>query len=153
MDSEEISRELSSLARLDTDAVHAYDAAIANVDALELRRELVRFRGDHDRHARELRGVIRRFGGEAPSASLDFKGFVLEGFTAVRSATGTEGALKAMKASEALASRAYSRALALDLPADVKALVQSALGDELRHLRTIEQGLVSRAWEEEGTTP
>lgn len=153
METKDIINELTSLAQLDIDAIHAYDQAIKNTDVLSIREQLAQLKADHERHVRDLSDAILNMRGQPPAFTPDFKGFLIQGFTAVRSATGTEGALNAMRGNEILTNRTYARALSLDFPAEVKALVQKNLSDEQRHLRSIEQWLSSRAWEQAGVTP
>lgn len=152
MDPKDIVKELNDLVQLDIDAIHAYDAAIKNVDTLSIREALTNFKADHERHVRELSDVVIRFGGTPEKFSPDFKGFLLQGFTAVRSATGTEGALKAMKSNEELTNRTYQKSLGMGFPTDVTALLQKNYSDEQRHIRAIEQWLNTRAWEGAGAT-
>ncbi len=108
METKEIFKVLNSLAHLDTDAIYTCDEALEQIDVLSIKDQLTRFRDDHHRHVRELLDAIRRLGGQPPSFSKDFKGFLVQGMTSARSATGTEGALKAMKTNEELTSRNYS---------------------------------------------
>ena len=54
-----------------------------------------------------------RLGGNPPKRSVDLKGLLLEGFTALRSVTGTEGALKAMQSNEKTTNKKYQEALAI----------------------------------------
>jgi len=150
MDPKDVLKELSSLAQLDIDAIHAYDQAIQSIDHLSVREQLTQFKADHERHVRDLSVVIQRLGGQPPGLSPDFKGFVLQGFTALRSAMGTEGALKAMRANEELTNRTNSNALARGFPADVQAIIQKNLSDEQRHLTAINQLIGARVWEQAG---
>lgn len=153
MDSKEIAKELFDLVQLDIDATYAYSTAISNVDVPMVRETLIRFRDDHERHVKQLSVLIRNFGGTPPSMSPDFKGFILQGMTAVRSATGTEGALKAMKMNEELTNKTYARALSLGLPFDVQEQVQRNHVDEQRHLQTIERWIQTEIWEGSGAHP
>ncbi|MGC4116457.1 MAG: DUF2383 domain-containing protein [Myxococcales bacterium] len=150
MDPKDILSELGKLAQLDIDAIHAYDQAIQNVDLLSVREQLTQFKADHERHVSDLSVTIQRFGGQPPTFKPDFKGFVLQGFTALRSAMGTEGAIKAMKGNEELTNRSYSNALGKGFPVDVQALVQKNYADEQRHLAAINQWISLRVWEQAG---
>ncbi len=147
MDTKTIAKNLSSLAQLDIDAVHAYGQAMKNIDVAMVRNQLSRFQADHERHITDLSECIRRLGEEPPEYARDFKGFLLEGFTAIRSATGTEGALKAMKSNEEKTNKDYNAALSWDLPADVRAIVQRNYEDERRHLAYVEEALSERVWD------
>jgi uncharacterized protein (TIGR02284 family) len=139
---------LKSLMQLDIDAVHAYSQAIDKIDHARVREQLIAFRRDHERHIADLSDVIVRLGGDPPERARDFKGFLIEGFTALRSMTGTEGALKAMKGNEETTNKHYRDALELDFSPDVRAIVQRNYGDEKRHLAYVEDALADRVWEQ-----
>jgi uncharacterized protein (TIGR02284 family) len=147
MDTQEIVKRLIDLCQLDIDASNAYEQAIKNVDDANIRQKLEQFRGDHERHVNDLSSHIRRHGGEPPEHKPGVKGFVLQGFTAIRSAIGTESALKAMRSNENLTNRTYADALEWDTPDDVKQLIRKNYEDEQRHLRYIEDCLRDRPWE------
>jgi uncharacterized protein (TIGR02284 family) len=132
---------LNDLIQLDYDAVKAYEQAIERVDDHEVEDALETFLVDHERHITDLSQLIVELGGTAQDLGRDFKGVLLEGFTALRSATGTLGALKAMRTNEKLTNHTYDKALALDLPTHVRAVVAVNLDDERRHLRVIESQL------------
>ncbi len=147
MQNHELCRELCDLIQLDIDAVAAYETAIREVDTVGIREQLESFKQDHERHITQLSAVVHQLGEKAPERKPDFKGFLIQGFTAIRSATGTEGALKAMKSNEELTNRTYHKALSYDLPHDIKAIIQRNFSDEQRHLRSIEGWLHARSWE------
>jgi uncharacterized protein (TIGR02284 family) len=138
---------LKSLMQLDVDAVHAYTQAIENIEHRAVRERLTAFRGDHERHVTELSQCIRRLGGDPPERQRDFKGFLIEGFTAIRSLTGTEGALKAMKSNEQTTNKHYREALNIPFPTDVRALIERNYADEKRHLTFVDDALADRVWE------
>lgn len=147
MDDKTLCKELNSLIQLDIDAVKAYGMALRNIDLPVVAEQIRRFQDDHQRHVTELSPFVLRHGGEAPKLTADFKGFVIAGFTAIRSATGIEGALKAMKTNELLTNSSYQKAVGMGLPADVSTVVQRNFEDEQRHLKYIEKTLRDRPWE------
>jgi uncharacterized protein (TIGR02284 family) len=153
MDTKETIKTLSDLCQLDIDAVYAYEQAIERIDHSEIRSNLESFKADHERHMNDLSQAIRDLGADPPERKRDFKGFLLEGFTALRGITGTEGALKAMRSNEKLTNRNYEDALSKDLPADVRELVRRNREDERRHLTYIERALEERIWEQRGAEP
>ncbi|MBZ0155866.1 MAG: PA2169 family four-helix-bundle protein [Alphaproteobacteria bacterium] len=148
----DIIEKLQDLVQVDIDAVHAYGQAIEKIDIVSVREQVIRFQEDHQRHISDLSAVIRRLGGEPPKFSKDFKGFLLEGFTAVRSITGTEGALKALKSGEDFTNKRYSDARSWSLPMDILSIIQSNYEDEQRHLHYVEQAINDRVWETAGVT-
>jgi len=149
MENSKLIKDLCELAQLDIDAIRAYDQALDNIDHPSIHTQISSFKADHARHVNDLNSIIRRLGGEPPSFSPDLKGFFIEGFTAIRSLTGTEGALKAMRSNEKLTNKSYEKALGWELPADIRATIEKNFADERRHLAYIEQAIETKAWETE----
>jgi rubrerythrin len=150
MDQGELVDKLKSLFHLDVDAVHSYNQAIKNMDVADYRKQLSMFRDDHERHVKEISERIRALGDTPPDYSRDFKGFFLEGFAAIRSSSGTEGALNAMRSAEQMTNRTYGDAMNWDVDQDTRSLIQRNYDDERRHLQWVEQTLSTRAWEKAG---
>ncbi len=149
MNTQEIIKDLSSLVQLDIDAIHAYEQAIEKVDVSEVRKKLTTFMSDHERHVTDLSRCIRELGGKPPEFLQDFKGFLIEGMTIMRSVTGTSGALKAMKMNEELTNAKYNKALGWPLPGDIRAIVELNREDERRHLEYIEEAIEKKVWKQE----
>ena len=147
MDTKDMVKRLSSLVQLDIDAAHSYGQAIDEIDVPGIRQQVAQFRDDHLRHINELSEVIRNYGETPPEYSRDIKGFVLEGFTAIRSLTGTEGALKALHTNEKITNRMYADARTWDLLSDAKNTVEINYSDEQRHIRYLEEAIENRLWE------
>lgn len=140
---------LNALAQLDLDAMHAYGKAIARIGVRDVQEELLIFQREHEKHAILLSETILNLGGTPPAFTRDFKGILMEGITAIRSATGTEGALKAMRMNEIMTNRAYDVALQRDLPVAIVEIIEANRDDERRHLRYIESAIARRVWERE----
>lgn len=149
MSNKEIAQKLGSLVQLDIDASHAYGQAIEKIDVPSIRTQIGEFRKDHERHITDLSSLIRDLGEKPPEYSRDFKGFLIQGMTALRSVTGIEGALKAMRTNEQLTNKTYAEAMTWSLPGDAKAMVDRNFKDEQRHLDYIEKTLQSRIWEQQ----
>ncbi len=149
MNNKEIAERLKSLVQLDIDAVHAYGQAIEHIDVPNVREQVVAFQGDHERHINDLSSVVRNLGEAPPELTKDFKGFLLKAFTSIRSMTGTEGALKALKSGEELTNKKYSEARTWDLPVNILSIVQRNYEDEQRHLHYVNQAITDRVWETE----
>ncbi|MBI1912335.1 MAG: ferritin-like domain-containing protein [Deltaproteobacteria bacterium] len=147
MEDRDILKELKSLCQLDIDAVHAYNESLRHIDAPDVKKQIESFRGDHERHINELSESIRKLGDEPPKFSKDFRGYVLDAFTKVRSLTGIEGALKALRSGENMTNKRYGEARNIDFPALTKELIEKNFRDEQRHLKYIEQAIDSRVWE------
>lgn len=147
MDTNQTIKELNELIQLDIDAIQAYDQAISNVSETNVKQQLETFKADHHRHVTELSDEVRKVGGQPPEFKRDAKGFLMQGFTAIRSATGTEGALKAMRMNEKLTNRNYAEAVKKNFPANIQSVVERNLADEQKHLSWIEDAIQRRLWE------
>ncbi len=147
MDNKEIADKLISICQLDIDAIHAYAKSNKNIEQSDIKNSIARFQGDHERHVKELSDMIRSYGGQPPEFSKDFKGFLLQAFASVRSVTGTEGALKALRSGEVMTNKSYGDAVSQNFPPLVMVLLKRNYEDEQRHLAYIDQCLNTRAWE------
>lgn len=146
MDSPKVVEKLNSLIQLDVDAIHAYDQSISACTMTELKGKLSDFRGDHDRHVRELSDCVRELGGQ-PDVRRDLKGFFIGGFTAIVS-QGDHSALVAMQTNEELTNSYYRRALEMEgLSPEIRDLLEKNFADEQRHLQWIKDQLAARVWE------
>jgi rubrerythrin len=132
---------LNRLLQLDVDAACTYREALLHVDESVVRDDLEAFLHDHERHVRELTGVIRDLGGAPVVPHRDFKGAVLEGMTKLRS-RGTLGTLRAMRMNERITNRGYSKALDKFMPPIGQVIVMENLDDERRHLAVISAHIV-----------
>jgi uncharacterized protein (TIGR02284 family) len=141
MTRDEILSQLEKLIQLDVDATHAYDQAIKNVDDQAIKDKLILFQGDHRRHIDLLSAKVLELGGTPPELTSDFKGFFISGFTALRSLTGTKGALEAMETNEKLTTSKYQDATQLVWPTDITSIIQSNLADEQRHLSFVREAI------------
>lgn len=125
--------QLNDLIALDFDAAAAYESAISRLNDAQVKSRLQAFKGDHDRHIRELSDLCRTYGGE-PRKKGDMMQLLTQGQVVIRSLTGDKGILQAMKSNEDQTNSYYEQALQKEgLPADVRTLLEKNLGDERRH--------------------
>jgi rubrerythrin len=144
----EMADNINSLIQLDIDAVSAYEQAIEKIKHPRISEKLSEFKFDHEHHIDRLSDVLRSRGQMPVERSPDFKGFFIEGFTSLRSMTGDEGALKAMRSNEELTNMKYKEAAGeWDLEPDIAGIVANNYEDEKRHLAYIEQALQKKSWE------
>ncbi|GAB7026304.1 ferritin-like domain-containing protein [Geotalea toluenoxydans] len=143
MERAELIERLNDLIKLDVNAVEAYGQAIKHIKYDDIRRKLLDFQDDHKNHVTSLAAVVREFGGEPAKPSPDFKGYLLGGFTALKSITSTKGALDAMETNEKLTNKKYQEAADFNLPSHVLNIVRSNLAQEERHLSYIQDILTN----------
>lgn len=134
--------QIVGLILLDMAAAEAYRVAIAACKTPEIKRQLEAFRGDHERHARELSDALGASLPEEP----DERGQCIRRYTEL-SAREERTALVAMRGNEELTNDAYASALASDLPDDVRRMVEANWQDERRHIRWIAEEIRTRGWE------
>lgn len=145
MDNKRFIKKLSNLAQLDIDAVNAYETALKKIDDTDLHRKVDLFRQDHLRHVDDLNNLIVKLGGKPVEFSKDLKGYLIDGMTALRSVTGTKGAINAMETNEIITNKSYSESLKddLDLTDEMRTLLEKNYSDEQRHLAFIRETLKS----------
>ena len=141
MSSEQTAQKLNALIHLEIDVVKVYEQALKHLDDDVLRGEVARIKADNERHILELSEVMRSLGHRPPPFTRDAKGMLMAGLAAIRSATGAEGALKAMRANARLLDETYEHALNWDLPIEVQAQLQSYEADQKRHIEIFDREL------------
>lgn len=134
--------EITGLILLDMAAAEAYRVAIGVCKTPEIKKQLEAFRGDHERHVRELLDAL----GAGLPEEADERGQCIRQYTEL-SAREDRTALVAMRGNEELTNDAYASALASDLPAEVRRLVEANWQDERRHIRWINEEIRTRGWE------
>jgi uncharacterized protein (TIGR02284 family) len=135
---------LSNLISLDYDAIEAYEAAINKLDNADVKAKLIEFKGDHERHTRDLAGLLREFGGQPPKGG-DMKRFMTAGKVAFANMFGDRAILQAMKTNEDDTNKAYERAVGHDgeLTEQARAVLRTNLDDERRHRAWIEDTIAT----------
>jgi len=132
---------LTELVQLDIDTVEAYRQAVGRVDDDIMRRRLEKFAQEHLGHIEILSQEIEIAGGQAPRLSKDLKGLLIKGFAALRSTTGTRGALKALETAEEVNVKEYGNAVSQEVPGSVKAVLRKFFSEERIHLEYIQNNL------------
>lgn len=134
---EETIEALQKLIQVDIDTIHAYNQAIDAITDRVILARILKFRNHHETHVRQLANEIRKLGDEPPAFKKDFKGYVVEAFTALGTITGMNGALKALRLTEEITNRYYGEAVSLKLPPPVKKIIRQHFTDEKIHLAYI----------------
>jgi len=129
---------LIELLELDADALELYDKALEHIDHPDIKAMIASIEADHERHIADLTQLVLDLGGEPPPAKVDFKGTMLKAMTALRSASGTKGALKALRTDEKLTGKTYEKAAEIEMPKPAAEVIARNLLDERSHLDAIE---------------
>lgn len=134
MDPARTASRLAALVQFEIDVVKAYEQATHHVSEPVLVEELHRTKADHERHVLEMSEIMRALGAEPPAYARDLKGYLMACLTAMRSAKGSEGALRAVRAIAAAARERYAQASEWDVPIEIRAMFQSNEADVIRHI-------------------
>jgi uncharacterized protein (TIGR02284 family) len=141
MNTRDAADKLNSLIRLDADAVNAYTQAINRIEEPDIRKQLESYRDDHKAHIDSLTEIIENLGEQPVEPTKDLKGFLIEGFTKIRSMGGTPAALQAMENNEKLTNRKYAEATEWDMSNEVHQVITMNYQDEKEHLASIQRHL------------
>ncbi len=144
---EDIIDGLRKLMRLDYDSARCYDQALDEIDEPSIHATILRFRDDHERHVDDLAAALLSLGAAPAERSRDFKGVVMEGFTAIRAMMGIEGSLKALRTNEKMLLKRYEDAVAWGCPVDIQLLLDRNYADERAHMDYIQRAIAGKIWE------
>jgi uncharacterized protein (TIGR02284 family) len=134
MRDDEIVEALNDLIETDHNAISAYNTAIDGLEKYPtLRDNFIQFRGDHERHVRELSPFVRQYGGE-PEKKPSGMGVLQKGWTAVSKLGGADAIVSAMTSNEETTVSAYEAGAIKNFPPEILQVVQRGLEDERRHL-------------------
>ncbi len=141
MENNQLIEVLTRLLQVDFDAVYSYDQALPKIEDAVMRSRLTEFRHSHQLHIHDLSEAIRRMGAEPPEVSNDFRGFFMGGVSALRSLSGTKGALKALQSVEEMTNREYGEVVSWKAPDDIRELLRKQFTDVKIHLDYISSNL------------
>ena len=125
--------DLTDLLQLEYDALPAYSVAIAGLRRPDLRSELETYRGDHERHVRDLSAQIRRLGGVPLALPHLPTGLLKLAVQMSGLAGGDRAVLLAFVSNEWQSQEKYARYAACPYPPELSALFRRHAADEARH--------------------
>ncbi|MEW5926099.1 MAG: ferritin-like domain-containing protein [Gemmatimonadota bacterium] len=134
---------LNDLLQLDHDAVGAYTVAIERVQREDYRQDLIRFRGDHQRHIADLTRLVRAHGGTPMEMPHLPSGAFKLAVQAAGSAGGDRALLLAFKSNEGQVRDKYGRAADGPHPPDVAEVLSRNAADEEKHYRWVSEAVDS----------
>lgn len=99
---------LQSLLELDYDAIEAYKVAIERLEDKDFKAKLTEFKGDHERHVREISDLLRKHGSDVPDGP-SLKQWLTKGKVVLADLMGDRAILSAMEGNEEDTNTAYDR--------------------------------------------
>ena len=133
LQNDDLIAELNDLLQLDHDAVQAYSLAIQSLKSNVYAETLIQYRGDHERHVRELGDLIRARGGTPVNMAHVPTGFFKLAVQALGAVGDDRQVLLAFKTNEGQVREKYLRHAERDHPAEVADVLRRAAADEDKH--------------------
>lgn len=124
---------LNDLLQLDHDAVQAYSLAIEGLKNQQHKQTLIRFRGDHERHIRDLTELIEAHNGTPIQISHLPTGAFKLAVQAAGNAASDRELLLAFKSNERQVRDKYARLAEENHSPDVAAVLHRNAADEEKH--------------------
>ena len=127
---------LKEIHQFTVDAVVSYEHAIRHVVGQNLLANLKEIKRVHECNLRDIETYIRRNNREVPDRSMDFKGWLLEGTTTIRSFMGDGQILKSLHGLEKTLVKKYREATSEVSSKDLTLLnlVQNGYQEQLENL-------------------
>lgn len=147
MNNSEVIEKLSSLMKIDMDAIRTYEKVIEKIPDNDIKDHLVKFKNDHFKHVNALESVIKDLGGTPPKRDIDLKGLFLTGGVMLEQLFNAENALRVLKSGEEVINKAYDQSVTKEFPVEIRSLLDIHNRDELEHLRYISYAIDVRVWE------
>ena len=147
MNNKEIIDKLSSLMKIDIDAISTYKKVIEKIPENDIRDHLVKFKNDHQIHVESLKTAIKNLGGTPPQLDVDLKGIFLNGAVMLEQLFNAENALRVLKSGEEAINKVYDQSVTKELPIEIRSMLDIHNRDELEHLRYISYAIDIRIWE------
>lgn len=146
METKEMIEKLSSLMKLDVDAIRTYEKVLEKIQDSDVSQKLMKFRDDHIKHTDTLADIIKKLGGTPPSRNFDLKGLFLTGAVMLERILGSEDALRTLKTGEEIISNAYDSSVTKEFPADIRSVLDIHNRDESEHLKYISYAIDIKIW-------
>lgn len=143
MDVPEMADRFSELAYLEREAARAYSEAVRTADADADVEALERARLRHDEHGEALGRLLDALA-ERPGAPTDeLRALMSEHVESVMLADGNDESLAVLRAVEQTAGLEYAETLRLEMPPEVRALIERQHDEDREALRHLEEALTA----------
>lgn len=130
---EATAKALQYLMQYEIDYSYILSQAVDGTSNTAIREKLLKSKEQAETNIKHLAELVTKYGRTPPTYSRDFKGFFMQGYTALRGIATDKGMLRALHSNTVLVLNAYENTLKSDLPGDVRSMVQRIL-DEKREM-------------------
>jgi len=133
---------LKELVELEYAVVEAYETAIERLNKGDFKERLQEFLEDHQRHIREISGVLEKKSEDVPQGPNLGKEFITKGKVLLANMVGDNTILIAMRSNETDTNTAYERLNSReDIWGEARDILKQALEDERKHKAWLDQVL------------
>jgi rubrerythrin len=130
---------LKDLLELEYDTVEAYEAALNRLERADYKKTMSDFLKDHQRHIKEISGLLEHHGHQAPKGPSTGKQWLTKGKVILANLVGDKTILVAMASNEVDTNTAYERMMKFEEKLeDSEDILKRALEDERRHKAWLE---------------
>lgn len=135
---EETVKTLQNLAQYEIDQYFLLSHCVNNVNNATIKENILKIKRECEDNVKMLLELIKKYGGEIPPYSQDFKGYFMNGYAAMRGAFTDQGALKALHTNLKLIDKAFESALKASLPQDAKDAIKKIHEHNIVDIKDIE---------------
>ncbi|MBE0477064.1 MAG: ferritin-like domain-containing protein [Coriobacteriia bacterium] len=141
MNETEIVKRLSTLLQMDRDAVKLYTEAGLAMGHADLGIGAERFGEHHARHAEEIERAIRERHQQPKRPTREFESIMRLHMDSISRSRDADETMITMRMAERIMNLEYAEALEMEMPEELRRMLERNLTDEQEHLGAIEQWL------------
>jgi uncharacterized protein (TIGR02284 family) len=134
---EDTAKTLQELTQYEIDGSFIVSQAIDSINNNEIKSSLSTIKQECELNIKELASIINEFGEKAPEYSKDFKGYFMQGYTALRGMTSDQGVLKALHTNIQMLLKAFEKVLNSDIPDNIKSKIRRIYEIDRHHLQYV----------------
>lgn len=135
----DVVKRLQELTQYEIDGSFLLSQCIDNLKSQELKTKLQPMKDDCVNTIGDLSTLVKKYGGAVPDYSKDFKGYFMNGYTAIRGAMSDKGTLNALITNLDFIQKAFKKAANNDdLPSDVKDTIKKIRDKKEQSLQNLQ---------------
>jgi len=132
-------KTLQNLINYEIDSSFLLNQCFDNLKSKNIKENIAKMKEECEENIKTLSSLIQKYGGEVPSYEKDFKGFLMEGYAAMRGSLTDQGALKALHTNQKFILKAFESALDSRLPEDAKGKINEIVERKKENIKRIEK--------------
>lgn len=150
MNDNELTTRLSTLLEMDRDAVKLYDEGARVMGTPDLSIGASKAREQHATHAMRVEQAIRDRGQQPRHATPEFESIMQLHLSSISNARDADEIMITLRMAERIMNLEYAELLQMEMPEDLRSMLDQNLADERQHLRAVESWLEANVGAEVG---